>query len=270
MGFYEIKNLLTRNITLDYDKAIPTNANARGIPIPLKGKETNCSQCKECEVICPTKAISIQSDKEIQFDYGLCLQCGICTDICPSKVLENSGFVYVMSFYKEELKINYKEGDFIPQEFPISANVMKFQKLTGKKGFTYREVAAAGNNTVECELNASFNNVFDSEGMQARSVASPKHADAIVFSGPVSKNMAEPLAIAWDCMPEPKALIANGTEAISGGLFQQGSLPKTPDLYIGGDPPRPDVMINAYRMLMGVFKYSFQKALKNFIQGEKK
>lgn len=269
MGFYEIKNLLTRSMTLNYNKAIPTNANARGIPVPLKGKEANCSKCKECEVLCPTKAITVKSDREISFDYGRCLHCGLCADVCPDKVLENSGFVYVMAFNKDEFKINYKEGEFTPQDFPIPENVTKFQKLTGKKGFTYREIAAGGNNTVECELNASFNNVFDSEGMQARSVASPKHADAIVFSGPVSKNMAVPLAIAWDCMPEPKALIANGTEAISGGLFEQGELPKTPDLFIGGDPPRPDIMINAYRMLMGVFKFSFQKALKKFIQGEK-
>jgi NADH:ubiquinone oxidoreductase subunit B-like Fe-S oxidoreductase len=59
-------------------------------------------------------------------------------------------------------------------------------------------------------------------------------------------------------MPEPKALIATGTEAVSGGIYPLGKLPATPDLYIGGDPPRPDVMINGFRYLMGKWKFSFQ------------
>lgn len=260
MGWYEIKNLFLNPVTMDFDKASPINQVARGIPVLISNKP--CNTCKKCSDICPTGVIKIESDKMMSFDYGKCVQCGLCSSVCPEEKIEDSGLVYVFALNREELKVTYKNGNFEPTEFPVSENVKKFRELTGERGFNYREVAAAGNNSVECELNASFNNVFDSEGQQIRSVASPKHADAIIYSGPISENMRTPLGIAWDCMPEPKALIAAGTEAVSGGLFPPGKQPKEPDLFIGGDPPRPDVMINGCRFLMGKLKYSFQNALK--------
>ena len=259
MGLVEIKKIFSKHQSLDFEKALPVNQNARGIPAPINiTNETNCNACKKCSTYCPTKAIEIKSDKEITFDYGACLQCGMCVDLCPDNLIQNTNFIYVFSFHREELKVSYENGSFKPKSFEVPENVKRFQKITSRNGMKYREVAAAGNNSVECELNASFNNFFDSEGNQITSVASPKHADAILYSGPVSKNMEGPLQTAWDCMPEPKALIAGGTEAISGGVFPLGNLPSTPDLYIGGDPPRPDVMINGLRYLMGKWKFSFQ------------
>jgi Ni,Fe-hydrogenase III small subunit/Pyruvate/2-oxoacid:ferredoxin oxidoreductase delta subunit len=266
----EIKNIFSKHTSLNFDVLSPLSKNARGIPVPSKVMALQgCRNCKSCEDHCPTKAIQVESESTFHIDYGACLQCGICVNICPNDKLENSNFVYAFALNRDELKITYNKGDFIPKEFPITEDVKKFQKLTKNRGFNYREVAAGGNNSVECELNASFNNVFDSEGWQIRSVASPKHADAIVYSGPVSENMTKPLQIAWDTMPEPKALIANGTEAIMGGLFTEGKKPKTPDLFIAGDPPRPDVMIQAFRYLMGKFQFSFQKALKEFLNNNK-
>lgn len=263
ISFYEITKLFSKHSTLDYDKASSSNPNARGIPVPSGfSKSSDCSSCKACEKLCPTKAIRLGVRSEIRFDYGACNQCGLCVEVCEKEILENSGFVYTFALNREELVINYKGGSFEPEEFPVSPNVEKFRKLTSKRGFNFREIAAGGNNTVECEINASFNNVFDSESEGVRSVASPKHADAIIYSGPVSENMKEPLAIAWSVIPDPKALIANGTEAVSGGLFALGERPKEPDLFIAGDPPRPDVFINAYRLLMGRLNFSFQKSLK--------
>lgn len=259
MGIVEIKKILSGHQSLDFEKAAPINNNARGIPAPVNVKgDLNCSTCSECSTHCPTKAISIMNDKKIEFDYGKCLQCGICSDLCPEGIIMDTNFIYTFGLQREELRITYEEGTFLPKTFEKSANVLSFQNITKRNGMKYREVAAAGNNSVECELNASFNNFFDSEGNQITSVASPKHADAIVFSGPVSENMAVPLQIAWDCMPEPKALIACGTEAVSGGIFPHGKLPDIPSLFISGDPPRPDVFINALRFLMGKWDYSFQ------------
>jgi Ni,Fe-hydrogenase III small subunit len=93
-------------------------------------------------------------------------------------------------------------------------------------------------------------------------VASPKHADALVVSGPVSPGMSGPLRTAWDCLPAPRALIACGTEATSGGLFARGEWPAEPDLWIAGDPPRPDTVLAAFRLLLGRSRYSFRAALQ--------
>ncbi|MBE7412025.1 MAG: 4Fe-4S dicluster domain-containing protein [Leptospiraceae bacterium] len=264
--FYELFNLLCKYKTLNYRKISDTNPSSKGIPAPIGlGNSEDCFACKSCERYCPTKAIQIVSETEIQFDYGACTQCGLCVEICEKEKLENSGFVNVFALNREEFVIRYKNGNFTPKEYPISPNVENFRKLTKRKGFNFREIAAGGNNCGECEIGASFNNVFDSESEGVKNVASPKHADAIVYTGPISENMKEPLSIAWNVMPKPKALIACGTEAISGGVFTLGERPCEPDLFIAGDPPRPDVSVSAYRLLMGRIKFSFQiKFYKRF------
>ncbi|TGN14389.1 4Fe-4S dicluster domain-containing protein [Leptospira ilyithenensis] len=267
----EIKNIFSPSQIIDWKKASPVHPKNRGIPVPtLKIKEGGCNECKVCETECPTHSVKILSNDSIRFDYGACLQCGSCVTACGKDYIKNSGFLYVFSKDRDSLRITYTNGEFTPEPEPAdTAEVAAFRKLTRTNGFLYREVAAAGNNSVECELNASFNSVFDSEREGVRIVASPKHADAVVFSGPVSKGMEGPLSDAWEVMAGPKALIACGTEAVSGGLYPKGKRPKEPDLFIGGDPPRPDVVLQAFRYLMGRFSFSFQEALHKYMQSEK-
>lgn len=267
---YELKSFLFPKNVLDFDKASPVNPNSRGIPVPTAKMLEGPHTLKLAAEVCPTGAIQIISDSEVQFDYGKCLQCGLCTE-CSAGKLRDSGFIYTFALHREELKVSYVNGRMqkIKDPHPLTPNQNLFRSLTKKRGFLYREVAASGNNTVESELNASFNSVFDSEREGVRCVASPKHADAIVFSGPVGINMSAPLQTAWDVMAEPKALIACGTEAVSGGLYPMGPLPKEPDLYISGDPPRPDVILQGFRLLMGRFSFRFQEALHKILENEK-
>ena len=255
---------------MDWDNAALVHPKNRGIPTPTKKMLGGCNECASCITSCPTMAIEKKSNTLIQFDYGACIQCGECVSHCPDQKLKNSGFNYVFSKHRDDLVVNYEAGALVWKDTTEdSDNHKQFQKLTKSNGFLYREVAAGGNNSAECELNASFNSVFDSEREGVRCVASPKHADAIVYSGPISKNMEGPLNDAFAVIAEPKALIACGTEAISGGLFKLGKQPKVPDLFIGGDPPRPDVILQAFRYLMGRFSFSFQEALHKFLQSEK-
>lgn len=266
----EITNLFKKSNVMNWKTASPIHPKNRGIPTPSKKFNTSCEGCNICVEVCPTKAIQLESPQVLHIDYGACLQCGECVSHCPENKLQNSGFIYVFSKHRDLLKATYKDGELIPKkELPNTKNHDDFEKLTFKNGFLYREVAAAGNNTVECELNASYNSVFDSEREGVRCVASPKHADAVVYSGPISGKMAGPLADALAVISEPKALIACGTEAVSGGLYQMGTIPKDPDLYIAGDPPRPDASIQAFRYLMGRFPFSFQEALHKFLSSEK-
>ncbi len=261
MSLFEWKNFFSRPATLDYAKASPVQERARGVPVPVKEAGRSCADCGACERVCPSRAVKVEGPGKLAFDYGACLQCGLCTQVCPEQLLEDSGLTFAFAFERDTLKVTFEGRDFQPREDTVPESVTRFRELTRGQGLSYREVAT-GNNTVESELNASFNNVFDSESLGIRSVASPKHADAVLFSGPVGPNMEGPLQTAWDTMPEPKVLVACGTEAVSGGLFPMGQRPKTPDLFIAGDPPRPDTVLNALRYLMGVLKYSFQHALR--------
>ena len=114
-----------------------------------------------------------------------------------------------------------------------------------------RQVSAAGDNSAELELNAAGNVNFDISRFGIEFVASPRHADGIVITGPVSENMAAPLQICYDAVPDPKIIIVCGVDAISGGIFSGSSalnrkfLEKNKiDLYIPGNPPHPLTIIN--------------------------
>ena len=107
------------------------------------------------------------------------------------------------------------------------------------------------------ELNAAVNVNFDMGRFGIEFVASPRHADGIVITGPISKNMAEPLQICYDATPEPRIIILAGTDAISGGIFEGSAaldrsfLTKYPvDLYIPGNPVHPLTFINGVLSLI--------------------
>jgi Ni,Fe-hydrogenase III small subunit/formate hydrogenlyase subunit 6/NADH:ubiquinone oxidoreductase subunit I len=265
----EIFRFLTKKQNMDLMAWKGINPSARGIPAPIKSTE-NCKTCKECVEVCPTDTISIKDDSKLRFDYSSCLQCGLCTASCPEGILENTGIIGVFSSSRERLQVTFST-DAKPETakpITVSAEVLKYRKVSYGQGLNYREVAAAGNNSVECELGASFNAVFDSESHGIRCVASPKHADVVLFSGPVSKNMSGPLEKAWDTMPSPKLLVACGTEASSGGCYAQGKTPKEPDFFIAGDPPRPDTILSGLLFLLGRTKLDFQDFLQSWYKNK--
>ncbi|HCN83907.1 MAG TPA: NADH:ubiquinone oxidoreductase, partial [Sphingobacteriaceae bacterium] len=114
-----------------------------------------------------------------------------------------------------------------------------------------RQVSAGGDNSCELELNACSNVNFDMGRFGIEFVASPRHADGIVITGPITENMAQPLQICYDAIPDPKIIILVGTDAISGGIFEgspaldRSFLSKYKiDLYIPGNPIHPLTFIN--------------------------
>ena len=133
----------------------------------------------------------------------------------------------------------------------------EIHKLFGRS-LKLRQVSAAGCNGCEMELGACGNVNFDMGRFGIDFTASPRHADGIVFTGPVSKNMAPALLDAYKSIAEPKIVIAVGACAISGGLFAESDqLNRTVldeikiDLYVPGCPPHPLTFINAVLDLLG-------------------
>jgi Ni,Fe-hydrogenase III small subunit len=101
------------------------------------------------------------------------------------------------------------------------------------------------------ELNAANNVQFDMSRFGIEFVASPRHADGIVITGPITENMAKSVQICYDAVPEPKIIVLVGTDAISGGILgnskaiDRSFLDKYHiDLYIPGNPAHPLTIIN--------------------------
>ncbi len=128
------------------------------------------------------------------------------------------------------------EGDLIHDEI---------RRILGR-ALTIREVDAGSCNGCELEINALGNVYYNLEGLGIKFVASPRHADMLLVTGPVSRNMSQALAITNEAMPAPKIVVAVGDCAINGGIFGEsyaslGGVTKvlSVDLAIPGCPPEP-------------------------------
>jgi Ni,Fe-hydrogenase III small subunit len=209
-----------------------------------------CDACDGCRDACPTKAISLLP---LRVDLGRCLACAECVDACPSGVLAMSSEVRLGASAREALVVPMIDAE--PLAIAVSAALAK---MFGRS-LKLRSVSAGGCNACELELNAMANVNFDFGRYGIDWVASPRHADGLVLSGPLTRNMAEAIALAYEGMPEPKFVIAFGACAISGGPYADSAeldrsfLERfTPSLYVPGCPPHPLTFVHALLDLLGI------------------
>lgn len=200
--------------------------------------------------LCPAGAIS---GDPLTIDTGKCVFCGECQRVFPSRIRFTKDYK-ISSFTRNGLIIKEgQDGPIIPDPRMVREEI---RKLFGKS-LKLRQISAAGDNSCEWELNAAGNVNFDMGRFGIEFVASPRHADGIVITGPISKNMAEPLQICYDAVPQPKIIILAGTDAISGGIFAgSAALDRsfldryTVDLYVPGNPVHPLTFINGVLSLI--------------------
>jgi Ni,Fe-hydrogenase III small subunit/NAD-dependent dihydropyrimidine dehydrogenase PreA subunit len=185
--------------------------------------------CTRCLDACPSGAIALDP---LRIDLGRCVFCGDCEPACPAQRIGFSS--------QHKLAATERDALTVSTEHP---------RING----------------CEMELNAVGNVNFDFGRYGVDFVASPRHADGLVLSGPVTRNMAAALEICWDAMPEPKLLIAVGACAISGGVFTNADADADadgidraflervkPSLYLPGCPCHPLTLINGIMQLLGI------------------
>ena len=194
--------------------------------------------------LCPTNAIAANP---VQIDMGKCVFCGECAFAFPTKIHFTKDYK-IASNQRESLIV--KEGD--KNNISLNPELIKEEITSFFNGsLKLRQVSAGGDNSNELELNACSNVNFDMGRYGIEFVPSPRHADGLVITGPITESMAEPLQICYDAIPSPKIIILAGTDAISGGIFadspalNRSFLEKhTIDLYVPGNPIHPLTFIN--------------------------
>lgn len=225
---------------------IPDVTNAK-IPGIFRGRPEISTQNIDTNAliaICPTDAIAANP---VRIDLGKCVFCGECAFAFPEKIKFTTDYK-IATNDRNNLIIN--EGD--SKNIILNPTLIKKEIAEFFNGsLKLRQVSAGGNNSCEAELNACSNVNFDMSRFGIEFVASPRHADGIVITGPITENMAEPLQICYDAIPSPKIIILAGSDAISGGIYAESHalnrsfLEKYPiDLYVPGNPIHPLTFIN--------------------------
>lgn len=206
--------------------------------------------CRGCVGICPTQAIK-NDDGKISMDLGKCLFCAECAQACPNRAVTFTNEYRLATRQRDDLVVG-QEPCRLAQALDEQARRLFSRSLK------LRQVSAGGCNACEADLNVLSTVVFDLSRFGIQFVASPRHADGIVVTGPVTANMKQALLKTYDATPAPKLVIAVGACAISGGPYigheeaLGGAAECLPvDLFVPGCPPHPMTILDGLLRLLG-------------------
>jgi Ni,Fe-hydrogenase III small subunit/formate hydrogenlyase subunit 6/NADH:ubiquinone oxidoreductase subunit I len=224
--------------------------------------------------VCPTGAIAVNDNRlsrQVTVDYGLCIYCGQCADASPEAVRVTRDFELATG--DRASLISTAEYALTPEgtqerlvwrtpwhssRTPAGPQLAEtIHKVLGRS-LAIRQVDAGSCNGCELEIVALNNPVYDIERFGIHFVASPRHADMLLVTGPVTRNMELALRKTCAAAPDPKVVVAVGACGISGGIFgknyaSMGGVDEVipVDVYIPGCPPRPEALLHGILLAVG-------------------
>jgi Ni,Fe-hydrogenase III small subunit/ferredoxin len=242
--------LRQKHRTISYPDGPPPSLpdRFRGHPV-IDGSrcEPDCSQCADA---CPTGAIEVAP--RLAVDLGKCLFCAECITACPNGALSWSSDYRLAARRRTDLVVDSQETVRL-----ATALDEKSRSLFGRS-LKLREVSAGGCNGCESEVNVLSTLVWDIGRFGIQIVASPRHADGLIVTGPVTGNMRLALEKTYAAVAPPKIVIAVGACAISGGPYighpeaNDGAAAVVPvDLFVPGCPPHPLTILDGLLRLLG-------------------
>ena len=221
---------------------------------------------RRAEEICAPNAIKIaetgSKKAHVTLDMGKCILCGRCEEAAPDLFKVKS--TLVPSAKKRQDLIESIGGEIAPERVQyekIGADLKEKISKILMRSLAVREVDAGSCNGCEVEITALDNPIYDIERFGIHFVASPRHADVLLVTGPASRNMEVALKRTYEATPDPKIVVAVGACGCSGGIFGDtyattGGIDNVVpvDVYIPGCPPRPEALL--YGLLSAVDRIS--------------
>ena len=221
----------------------------------LRVDTAKCAEgCTACVPVCPTKAIGREPGKPVALDLGKCIFCAACVEVCPSHAITQTNDHRMAVRRREDLLLG-KPGE---EEIRLAAALDgKLKKMFGRS-LRLRQVSAGGCNACEADTNVLGTIGWDLGRFGIQFVASPRHADGLLITGAVSRNMELALKKTYAAVAAPKIVIAVGACAIAGGPFighpqvLNGASAVVPvDLFVPGCPPHPLTILDGLLRLLG-------------------
>lgn len=259
------KNIKDTSIMSNRIETIQNPIDKNNIPDSFRGKvviqpnKVDKSDFCTLDKVCPTNSFDFDDQNySLVIDHGKCITCGKCETALPSLIKIKSSFVNASRRRNDLIETSIvppteKSYDEMGKELKD-----KIYKLFGRS-LAIREVDAGSCNGCEIEITALNNPIYDIERFGIHFVASPRHADLLLVTGPASRNMEIALKRTYEATPNPKIVVAVGACACSGGIFGDtyattGGIDKIVpvDIYIPGCPPRPQSLI--YGLLLAMDK----------------
>ncbi|HEX7125394.1 MAG TPA: NADH-quinone oxidoreductase subunit NuoB [Thermodesulfobacteriota bacterium] len=256
-------------LTTRYPETPPeVSPHARGAP---RFDLAAWSDARPAAAACPTGAIRVEDAadrRQVTIDLGRCVMCGLCAEADPQGAVTMSGECELATTRREalvgvahyELDAEGRQVRLLSDDSLVRAGDELARTAHGLFGRSLhvRQVDAGSCNGCEVEITNLSGPVYDVERFGVHFVASPRHADLLLVTGPVTRNMEEPLRKAYEAMPPPRLVVAAGACGISGGIFGvnyatlggvDAILPV--DVYVPGCPPNPFALIQGLLLAMG-------------------
>jgi Ni,Fe-hydrogenase III small subunit/formate hydrogenlyase subunit 6/NADH:ubiquinone oxidoreductase subunit I len=257
-------------------------------PRPLAAREhrgfpvidfPRCTACGDCARSCPTGAIQVietaATTRLVSLAYGQCISCRECIAACPEAAVTAATCFDPVAYTREQLvqrasfdlepatgRATFRREESLPGPSLVEAASALRARIRGRLGRSLhvRQVDAGSCNGCELEITSTANPVFDLERFGVHFVASPRHADLLLVTGPVTRNMEPALRRTLEATPEPRVVVAAGACGCSGGIFGEGTYASLGgvdrvvpvDVYVPGCPPRPQAILAGLFVAMGI------------------
>jgi Ni,Fe-hydrogenase III small subunit/ferredoxin len=194
------------------------------------------------QALCPTGAIAADGSSIPTLDHGRCILCGNCVAADPE--------AFAWSDTLEVAEWAPRSPHFAQQAQQATKSSPQRSRLAHSAAIRHIDTGSDG--AEEWELKALWNPYYDAARLGLTLTASPRHADVLIVTGCGAPGMREPLRATVEAMPDPKVIVAVGTDAISGGLFGPGVLELVPvDVVVPGSPPSPLAILDGILRAIG-------------------